>query len=77
MRACLLVLTISLVLINASAYELPKDKARRQSASWGYRRAHKRGDLPVMPEYRAPNGTEWTNSVAICAITKDENTTDV
>lgn len=71
---CLVLALACLALVHA---EQPEEKAKRQKASWGYQRAHQRGDLPELPEYRSPQGKEWTNSVAICAITKDENTTDV
>lgn len=33
--------------------------------------------LPKLPESHAPNSEHWSNSIAICAIMKDENITDV
>ena len=33
--------------------------------------------LPKLPETHSPVSEHWTNSVAICAIMKDENITDV
>lgn len=34
-------------------------------------------DMPPLPESHSPDGGHWTNSVAVCAIMKDENITDV
>jgi hypothetical protein len=48
-----------------------------QLNSWAYRKTHMRGDVSPLPENRSPFGSEWKNSVAICAIMMGENTTDV
>lgn len=36
-----------------------------------------RGDLPLLPESRSPDSPDWNNSVAICAIMKEENPKDL
>lgn len=33
--------------------------------------------LPVMPPNHSPESPDWSNSIAICAIMRDENATDV
>jgi hypothetical protein len=33
--------------------------------------------MPVMPLNHSPESDEWSNSIAICAIMRDENVTDV
>jgi hypothetical protein len=33
--------------------------------------------LPPLPKSHSPNSENWTNSIAICAVMKDENLTDV
>eukprot|EP00892_Ulva_mutabilis_P000948 jgi/Ulvmu1/10854/UM007_0028.1 len=43
-----------------------------------WRRAHVSGDLPLLDDSEhGPNSTLWSNSVAICATMKEENSTDV
>lgn len=43
---------------------------------WEY--THAVGDLPaLLSSTHGPNSTSWTNSVAICAVMKEENSTDV
>ena len=34
-------------------------------------------DLPKLPPQHGPDSATWSNSIAICAIMKDENVTDV
>ena len=34
-------------------------------------------NLPGLPADRSPDGATWSNSIAVCAIMRDENTTDV
>lgn len=53
------------------------EKALRQKNSYGYTHAHKHGDLKQLPEKNSPYSSKWTNSVAICAIAKNENMADV
>eukprot|EP00892_Ulva_mutabilis_P000947 jgi/Ulvmu1/10853/UM007_0027.1 len=38
---------------------------------------HAAGDLPELASSHGPNSAQWSNSVAICATMKDENSTDV
>jgi hypothetical protein len=57
--------------------DMPDWRLQRQLDSWAYRKAHKRSDVSPLPDSRSPFSTEWNNSVAICAIMKEENTTDV
>lgn len=52
-------------------------RLKRQLNSWAYRKSHRHGDVEPLPENRSPQSDEWDNSVAICAIMKGENTTDV
>ena len=33
--------------------------------------------MPPLPDSHAPTSSHWSNSVAICAVMKDENTTDI
>lgn len=54
-----------------------REKALRQKNSFGYARAHMHGDLTALSAKHSPHSSEWTNSVAICAIAKNENTTDI
>ena len=34
-------------------------------------------DMPPLPPLHAPDSPTWSNSIAICAIMRDENVTDV
>lgn len=42
-----------------------------------YTDAHAFGDLPQLPTDRSPADSSWSNSVAICAVSKMDNTTDL
>lgn len=42
-----------------------------------YKEQHADGGLKPKPVSSGPDGTAWRNSVAICSMIKDENTTDV
>lgn len=33
--------------------------------------------LPLMPGNHSPESEEWSNSIAVCSIMRDENVTDV
>lgn len=33
--------------------------------------------LPLMPATHSPESEEWSNSIAVCSIMRDENVTDV
>jgi hypothetical protein len=33
--------------------------------------------MPMMPPNHAPDSEEWSNSIALCSIMRDENVTDV
>jgi hypothetical protein len=41
------------------------------------KRMQQRRDLPPLPDSSAPWNSQWSNSIAICAIMRDENITDV
>ena len=63
----------------------PKHSLKGQKEGFTYVWAHSgsadlpidRGDLPNLPEDRSPDSPTWNNSVAICAIMKEENAKDV
>eukprot|EP00892_Ulva_mutabilis_P012232 jgi/Ulvmu1/9381/UM051_0008.1 len=42
-----------------------------------YTESHANGDLPQLPINRSPMDSSWSNSVAICAVSKMDNTTDL
>jgi hypothetical protein len=56
----------------------PTQRTDRQLLHYGdYKAAKAQGDLPPLPPERAPNGSEWDNSVAICTSMHRENSTDI
>lgn len=42
-----------------------------------YADAHENGDLPQLPINRSPVDASWNNSVAICALSETDYTSDV
>lgn len=64
---------------QVSEEEAPPSKPIPFHLSHGhfYTESHAKGDLPQLPISRSPTHKSWNNSVAICAVTKLDHTTDV
>ena len=42
-----------------------------------YTESHARGDLPQLAFDRSPGSKSWNNSIAVCAVSTNDNTRDV
>ena len=60
-----------------AASSVPADEVPSRHMHSQWLRAHKHGDLALLPPDRSPDSDTWNNSVSICACMLQENTTDV